>query len=157
MAIVVEDGTIVAGANSYVSEAEVTAYATERGITLTATASVLIYKAMDYFESLDFIGEIYQETQPLQWPRVQGVIDGYEIDYNEIPNEVKQAQLAICIAIDEGYGPLQNVDRKVSREKVDVIEVEYSAGSMASTFSPTIQAKLRKLIKSGGGTRVWRV
>lgn len=157
MAIVVEDGSIVTGANSYVSEAEVTAYATERGITLTATESVLIYKAMDYFESLDFIGEIYQEDQPLQWPRVQAVIDGYEVDYNEIPNEVKQAQLSIAIAIDEGYGPLQNVDRQVSREKVDVIEVSYAAGSTASTFSPTINAKVKKLLKAAGGTKVWRV
>lgn len=157
MAIVVEDGSIVSGANSYITSAQLTTYASERGVTFTGDPEILIHKSMDYFESLDFIGEIYQETQPLQWPRVQGVIDGYEIDYNEIPAEVTQAQLAIAMAIGEGYGPLQNVDRQVSREKVDVIEVEYSTGSMASTFSPTIQAKLRKLIKSGGGTRVWRV
>ena len=39
--IIVEDGTVVPGANSYASEAELTTYAADRGITLTAATDVM--------------------------------------------------------------------------------------------------------------------
>ena len=44
--IVVEDGTGTnAAANSYVTEAELTTYAADRGVTLTAATDVLLIKA----------------------------------------------------------------------------------------------------------------
>jgi len=54
MAIVVEDGTGVSGANSFVSLADARTYAADRGVTLSeddAALSPLLYKAMDYLES----------------------------------------------------------------------------------------------------------
>ncbi len=54
MAIVVEDGTQVAGANSYVSESDLTTYASDRGVALSETESVLIIKAMDYLNTLRY-------------------------------------------------------------------------------------------------------
>ena len=75
--IIVEDGSVVAGANSYVTEAELTTYAADRGITLTAATDVLLIKAMDYIESLSFIGTKFSEGQSLQWPRSNVYIDGF--------------------------------------------------------------------------------
>ena len=54
--IVVETGSGSTTANSYVSEQELTTYASDRGVTLTGTASVLIIQAMDYLESKMFVG-----------------------------------------------------------------------------------------------------
>lgn len=54
MAIVVEDGTGVSGANSFVSLADARTYAADRGVTLSeddAALSPLLHKAMDYLES----------------------------------------------------------------------------------------------------------
>ena len=42
--IIVEDGSLVTGANSYISEADLTTYATDRGIVITGTNSILIIK-----------------------------------------------------------------------------------------------------------------
>jgi len=46
--IIVEDGSGLTTSNSYVTEAEVSTWATDRGITLTDTVAVLIIKGMDY-------------------------------------------------------------------------------------------------------------
>lgn len=53
MALVVEDGTGVSGADSFADLATIRAYATKRGVTLSADDAVLeplAYKAMDYLE-----------------------------------------------------------------------------------------------------------
>ncbi len=54
MAIVVEDGTVVAGANSYITRASAIAYAAARGVTLanTTATDAQVVKAFDYLESL---------------------------------------------------------------------------------------------------------
>lgn len=53
MALVVEDGSGVSGADSFADLATIRAYATKRGVTLSADDAVLepfAYKAMDYLE-----------------------------------------------------------------------------------------------------------
>lgn len=150
MTIVVEDGSIVTNSNSYVSEAELTAYASARGITLVGDEEELLIKAMDYIESLSFIGIKFTRDQSLQWPRVDVVIDGYYVDADTIPQELKNGQMAVALAIDEGNSPLSNVERKTIRERVGEIEVEYSEGSSSTIISRSINAALSKLIAGGG-------
>lgn len=150
MTIIVETGNIVANSNSYVSEIELTAYATARGITLVGDEEELLIKAMDYLESLSFIGLKSTRDQSLQWPRVDVVIDGYYQDVNSIPHELKNGQMAVAIAIDEGNSPLSDLERKTVYERVGELEVEYSAGSSNSTIVRTISAALGKLVIDGG-------
>ena len=150
--IIVEDGTVVPGANSYASEAELTTYAADRGVTLTAATDVLLIKAMDYIESLSFIGSKGSEGQPLQWPRDQVYIDGYYVESTTIPAALKTGQIATALAIDSEDSPLANVERATKREKVDVIEVEYMDNAAAQTIVKTITAALRKLLVNGGSS-----
>ena len=151
--IVVEDGTGTnAAANSYVSEAELTTYAADRGITLTAATDVLLIKAMDYIESLSFIGTKYSKGQALQWPRSNVYIDGFYAGSTTIPAALKTGQIATALAIDSEDSPLANVERATKREKVDVIEVEYMDNAAAQTIVKTITAALRKLLVSGGSS-----
>lgn len=154
--IVVEDGTGKADSNSYVSEAELTTYATDRGVTLTGTASVLLVQAMDYIESLMFIGDKKTVEQALQWPRNNVYIDGYYIEPSTIPVLLKSGLMATCIAIDIGNDPLADVERATKSEKLDVMEVEYMDNAASETINRTINAALRKLIQGGGSMRVWR-
>ena len=104
--IVVEDGTVVAWANSYVTEAELTTYAADRGITLTAATDVLLIKAMDYIESLSFIGSKFSEGQSLQWPRSNVYIDGFYFVPTIIPPALQTGQIATALAIDSENSPL---------------------------------------------------
>jgi hypothetical protein len=150
MAIVVENGTVVAGANSYVTEAELTDYASERGITLSGTPSVLLIKAMDYLESLNFIGTKHIEEQPLQWPRDEVYVDTYYIERETIPKELKTGQMVTAIAIDQNLDPLRSVARATKRAKADTVEVEFMDNAASETIVRTINAALRKLIANGG-------
>lgn len=150
MTIIVEDGSIVSGANSYVSEAELTAYALARGVTLTAGTEQLLIEAMDYIEAQNFIGTKQTATQPLQWPRTDVYIDGYYVQSTIIPNDLKSAEMATAVAIDQGNGPQNVLSAAVKKEKVDVIEVEYQDGAMSGTIDPKINASLKKVVVSGG-------
>ncbi len=155
--IIVEDGSIVANANSYNSEAELTAYASDRGITLTGTPADLLIKSMDYTESRSFIGSKSTEAQGTQWPRFSAYIDGYLIDSSSIPVELKAAQLATAVAIDQGYDPLAPIVRGVKKKKVGPIEVEYQDNASGSDYARTVSNAFKKLINGGGGVSVWRV
>ena len=156
--IVVEDGTVVAGANSYVTEAELTTYAADRGITLTAATVVLLIKAMDYIESLAFIGDKHKESQPLQWPRDEVYIDRYYIERETIPKELKNGVYTAALAIDAELDPLRIIERATKREKVDVIEVEYMDSAASQTIVRTISAALYKILRLGGhGSSAFRV
>ena len=151
MAIIVEDGSIVANANSYVSDAELSTYAADRGITLTGTVSQLLIKAMDYIESQAFIGYKSIETQPLQWPRYGAVIDGYELNSDVIPQLLKDAQMATAISIDSGVDPLVTIGRQIKAESLGPMSTQYMDNSTASEIIRTIDSKLQKLLVSSGG------
>jgi hypothetical protein len=156
--IIVENGTVVAGANSYVSEADLTAYASDRGLTLTAATDALIIKAMDYIESLSFIGDKHKESQPLQWPRDEVYIDRYYIERETIPKELKNGVYTAALAIDAELDPLRIIERATKREKMDVIEVEYADSAASQTIVRTISAALYKILRPGGhGSSAFRV
>lgn len=152
--IIVEDGSIVTGANSYISEAELTTYATDRGVTISGANDALIIQSMDTLEQSSFKGDISTEDQPLQWPRLNVVIDGYYVDSDEIPQLLKDSQAEIALAVDAGNNPLSPVPRATKKTKVGSIEVEFMDGASNTVKSPAINNKLNKLTKSGGGLSV---
>lgn len=137
--------------DSYVTEAELLAYATARGITLVANQTVLLIKAMDYLESLNYKGARLSSVQVLSWPRDGVYIDGYELDSDDVPQQVKNAQMATAISIDSGVDPLSDLQPSVKREKADVVEIEYQAGASPVTLSRSISAALRPLLANGSG------
>lgn len=158
MAIIVEDGNIIANANSYVSELELTNFATARNITLVLTAEQLLIQAMDYIESLLYQGVKRTRGQGLQWPRMGVVIDGYIIDSITIPQELRNGLMQTALAIDSGVGPQVNTVRQTIVEKVGDLEVHYAPGSTNSERSVKIMSALYKLLLSGGaGSNVIRV
>ena len=62
---------LVVGTNSYVTAAEIAAYATARGVTIEGDVDSLGLQAMDYIETREYSGERYDTltNQPLQFPR----------------------------------------------------------------------------------------
>ena len=156
--IIVEDGTIVSGANSYISVAELDTYAADRGITILASdKTVLLIKSMDYIESLGYIGITRTAGQVLQFPRSDMIVDNFLLPIDEIPQLLKDGQAETALAIDRSENPLQDVERKVIEEGVDTLFTKYSLGSSSTTIVRTISAKLHKLLlASGSGFRVSR-
>jgi hypothetical protein len=151
--IVVETGAIVTGSNSYVSAADLTTYGTDRGVTISAAnPEDLLIEAMDYLESLEYIGDRYTEDQELEWPRSGAVKKKHwTYDNTEIPQDLIDAQCEVALAIDASNSPLANVERSTIKEKVGDLEVEYKAGSSSSVIVKKINTKLKDLLASGNG------
>lgn len=151
MALIVEDGTSPEGANTYATETQLTDYAADRGITLTGSPSVLLLRAMDYAESLDYIGRKTSKTQPLQWPRTGARIDGYTVPDDLIPRALITAQIVTAIAIDQGRDPMAPIDPGIKEETVDVLTVVYQDGASSAPISVDIQRAFAKLVGASGG------
>jgi hypothetical protein len=147
MALIVENGTIVPNADSYVSVADYQTWADARGFEYDDTViESQILRAMDYIETLRFIGQKSTKAQSLQFPRVGVVVDGFELDFNEIPEQLKKAVFESVKAESEGVSQLANVERRTVREKVGEIEVEYAQNSNSVTSVIAINRALHKLI-----------
>lgn len=159
MALVIENGSLVPGANSFVSVAEVRAFAEARASILSADDSAIeaaCIRSVDYLETLrgEFKGEKVSGTQALQWPRLGVLIDNFEISSEEIPAVLKSAQCQLAIESANGLDLMPSGDgREVIREKVDVLETEYAPGSGANPQPALSKAKalIAPLLRNGSG------
>lgn len=132
--LVVEDGTIVSGANSFVSESEIVAYALARGTNLPHTTddeldaiAVLGIKAMDYLVIQPWRGEPVSDTQTTPFPRKNiGVTPPFPD--NRVPEPVRQAQLQLTVLVNAGVEliPMSSGVGFLVKEKIGPIENVYS-------------------------------
>lgn len=161
MALIVETGSIVPGANTYVSLADARVYAAARGVSLPesdAEAEIVVYKAMDYLESFDgrFKGLRVERDQPLSWPRTDVEIEGWYWKYTEIPRQVINAQLSLVLEVNAGDDPRNppaNADLPVVRKRVEgAVEVEYANPGNISKVSKTAASttQINLLLKQSG-------
>lgn len=150
MTIIVENGSLVSGANSYISIAEFKNWAEARGIDYDTdyTIEQQIMRAMDYIESLNFKGLKHTETQDLQWPRDMVLIDGYAVDSDEIPKQLKAALYEAVKLEIEGDSKLSPTDRETVSESIDGISVTYKSSSSMKRSTPALTNALRKLVHS---------
>lgn len=152
-AVVVEDGTGIAGANSVVSEAEYIQYAANRGVTVAAgdAAKIQLYSAMTYLETFrgQYVGTIVDPLQSLSWPRTDVVIAGYEFPDNTIPAQLKNAQMQLALYAASGIDLNPAVSGSmVIREKVGPIETDYAQGvrTDGQPYFPLIDNMLADLL-----------
>ena len=124
--LIVEDGTGIADANSYVSEAEYLDYWTNRG-NATAMAITgddlksLLIQATDYVESVYYgkwLGDSLTATQALEFPRVIDLVDV------GVPSRLKKACFELALKANSG-SLLTDVEQRVTKEKVGSLSVEY--------------------------------
>lgn len=154
--LVVEDGSIVMGANTYVDASVFNTHLSNRGLSFNSTAGTVeqtLILAMDYIETRKYFGLRVSSDQSLSWPRADVWIDNYPIPNNVIPDVLKKAQIEVAIAIDSGNNPNSNLDRTTKREKVGDVEVEYS-DSARDSVKLTAVDDLLKQIASLSSSRV---
>lgn len=162
MALVIEDGTGVAEANSYVTEAEIVAYALSRGVVIPADkAEVNAIKAMDYFFTLCLTGELaYPGVQFTLFPR-RGLVEG-DTDPDAvltIPAMVKLAQMQLAMDAFGGVDltPSRNAEPALKRRKTGPLEREYFEQSDFTPNLPLASAMLAPfLCGQGGRIRTYR-
>jgi hypothetical protein len=149
--IVVEDGTGLTTSNSYVSAAELSTYATDRGVTITGVSAELLIKAADYLEQQPFQGDKSTDAQAMQWPRYNVWLYGYEVAVTTIPTLLKDAQCELALGIDAGYNPLATIQRGKQAVSVGPLSVTYDPLGRELAYLSAAQHKLKPLLKSGGG------
>jgi hypothetical protein len=163
VALVVEDGTGVEGANSYSELDALRAYAADRGVVLSADDAVLTpmaIKATDYIESFSdqFVGSLTDVDQALSWPRKNVTKeDGSAFPSDEIPVGIMAAQAQLCIEQFNGVVLLptanaSSVGRVITKRKVDSLETDYSDkyGFVSAPLMPAVEALLNKFFSNGG-------
>jgi len=159
MALEVEDGTGKSTAESYISVADASNYHTVRGNTAWAALATDALREAALRKATDFMRQVYRsrwqgykvnEDQALDWPRYDVEVEGYAVDSDIVPTEVKNAcaELALKASAAE-LNP--DLTQGVAREKVGQIEVEYDKASPQFTRYRAIDALLSPYLKAGGG------
>lgn len=173
MTLIIEDGTVVPNANTYVNVAEVRAFASARGITVPAANPAgdteieqALITAMDYLQNTQcYQGSQYDsENQSLEWPRSGVYFDGALYSYAAIPKKLKEAQIRLALEVLAGVVILPNTVASdyVVEETVGPITTKYAnptSVGIAPNF-PMIDALLLPLLGTNckhGFLNVYRV
>lgn len=159
MALIVEDGTIVANANSYVTVQEIRDYAALRGFDLPANdadVEPLAVLATDYLQSRKYQGYMVDAaTQVLEWPRNDVVINCVEIANNVIPQQLKNAQCELAISAQDADLLSDGTQQDVKSESVGSLSAEYLGSAGQSAFkSSRANVYLAKLVAKSTLVRV---
>jgi hypothetical protein len=134
--LIVEDGTGLATADSYISLAEARTYALSYGYTLPVDdtdADVALRKGAVYvglFES-SFSGERLVDTQSLAWPRENAFKcagqDQIEIPSDSVPIEIQNANVIAAASYGQSINVRPNDDglAVASKEVTGAVKVSY--------------------------------
>ena len=143
--LIIEDGTIVTDANTYVDADEARLYASNRGVTLSAdddVVAVFIISAMDYLEAqrARYQGSKVAEDQALQFQRDDVYIDGISQDATTIPSILKQAQMRLVIEANNGVDLMPTrTGGFITEDTVGPITTKYSE-KVDTSIEPNITA-----------------
>lgn len=139
MAVIIEDGSIVANANSFNTDAELQAYFTSRGYTIPGTEAerdILQIKAMDYIQSLEqrYQGNRVAEEQVLPFPRYGVVLNGFLLASDVIHQDLKNAQNELSNQLNDEEILLNETSGNLESFSVDgVYEESYFKGGAFET------------------------
>lgn len=149
MPLIVEDGTCVADADSWVSLGQARTLAASYGFTLPddddEAETVLRFGALWLSNNFHWKGSRACSVSLLAWPRT-GVTDCEDaaVADDAIPLQIKIAQV-YAAANRTVLNPIVTPGQQVKREKVDVIEVEYMTprdqGVADGAYDPSLAAR----------------
>lgn len=159
MALILEDGTGLANAESYCSVAQAAAYHSARGraddwdaVVDKEAALRLATDHMLQVYSGRWKGTRLNTTQALDWPRV-GVrtLDAPTVDLpsNAIPPGVRNACAELALRSDAA-ALLQDTGRETLSESVGEVSVTYAEGKTRQTQYPVVDGWVRQYLAGGG-------
>lgn len=131
--LIVEDGSIVANANSYVSLTEFKQYCEDRhydiGVKEDNDYIANLISACEYLNSLGFIGEPVERFRKMAFPRLNIGLD------NTIPEQIKDAQCYLAYKIVDGFDPFKIIESNggIQSETVGPISTSYFANKSEIT------------------------
>lgn len=175
MAVIVEDGTGLANANSFTTVAAANAYFSARGNAAWDALDDVDDKAPALIRATDFMEQMFRDrwagyrqtlAQSLSWPRYEVPIKDFGNGYgfgrgysfygayypvNVVPALVANACAELALKIASGTELAPDIDRQTSRETVGPITVEYFQGSLPYVQFRAIDQMLLPLFSGTGG------
>ncbi len=150
MSLIVEDGTGLPTAESYVSVAAATARHLALGNDTWATITTeqmeqALRRATAYMEQAfrtRWTGRRVSAVQALSWPRYDVCVDGYSVDSNVVPAEVANACADLALKAAAGDLNADITGPRLIRKKTGPLEREYDRFSPQSTRYPAINMLL---------------
>ena len=155
MVMVVEDGSVVTGANSYVSLAEADTYLASSitasvwtALDDTAKENLLIVASRWLDQQATWGGYKYDEDSAMRWPRTGAYDrDNLPVAEDEIPQQLREAvmELALFFATPENDPTRYSETQGMTEITVDVITLKFTEGYNASAlkFLPGLNVMLR--------------
>lgn len=153
MTLIVEDGTGLSTAESYISVAGADTRHTNLGNAAwtgsTAVKEAALRNATVYLEQAyrtRWIGNRNIYTQALSWPRWNAQVDGFPVRTDAVPPEVANA--CADLALKALAGELNaDLTRAITREKVGPLETDYNPYSPQSVRYRAIDMMLIPYLK----------
>lgn len=158
MALIVEDGSEVSGAESYVSVTDATAYHAARGNAAWAALASDTVREQLLRQATDYMVEVYRSawqgtrvtgTQALDWPRDDVIVDEFAVDADIVPTAVKNACAALALKASSGALAADQTQTK-TRVKVGPIETEFDPYSPQTKRYLSIDRMLAPYLASSG-------
>jgi hypothetical protein len=176
MALIVEDGTGKADAESYISVADASTYHANRGNAAWAALASDTVREQNLRKASDYMVQVYRRrwngtriksTQALDWPRAFVLREDFystgltipdvstgEFYYpsDEVPTEVKNACAELALKAASGE-LLPDLTQGVVMEKVDVLQIEYDKYSPQSPRYTAIDRLLAPFLSGSSVSR----
>lgn len=164
MALIVEDGSIVAGAESYASVAYADAYFANRpsnpnsavwAALNTAGKEGALREGTDHMMQafrLAWQGNRVSQYQVLDWPRYGVTRDKvFAVLFTIVPDEIQRG--CVEYAVRASAGPLvPDLERPESKIKIGPLEIDYSDGSPWQTTYQSVVNVFSMYLQRGGSS-----
>lgn len=123
-----------ASSDSYATLAEYQAYGAAMGWTLSgddSTDEQHLRRAALYIDrNYSFPGYQQYQTQALAWPRITSLyVDGWPVDPDIIPQDIKDAQCELAYLIKGGLDPFATLEGVIKSAGAGPARVEFLGGS----------------------------
>lgn len=163
MALIVENGTGLAGAESYISVADADTYFTARGNATWAALTTeqkeqALRAATDYMQGMfagQWAGQRYSVAQALDWPRAYVPIkdapaSGSYYESDEVPAAIGRACAEYAVRASAG-SLLGDIGAQVKSETVGPISVTYADGARQNSRYTAVENMLWPFLSGGRG------
>lgn len=162
MSLTVEDGSVVAGAESFASVAAYKAYSDLYGVAYSAYTDTQIEtylrQATRYMQQSfrqRWKGTRVSPLQVLDFPRYGSVVDRYYIVASTtVPVDVVNACIILAQKVAAGTDLFPDATQKASQETIGPITVKYEQGSSQRAQFDAVEALLAPYLSSLGGMSV---
>ena len=165
MALIVENGTGLATAESYSSVAEYKTYADNFGVSYAAFTDTQLEQFLR--QATRYMGQMYRmrwkgyrvtSTQSLDWPRAgvstvessSYIYGRYVVATDIVPADIKNANNILAQKASAGVDLFADGTQRVKREKIGPIESEYEQGSLQRIQYDSVLALISPYLGSVG-------